>query len=75
VDTVEVAEQLRPLFDYLNRRGSFVGLDHEPDYLPILSRDVLKRIPTDDTGWEAMVPAEVAALIKKRGFFGYGRSR
>ena len=75
VDTVEVAPQLRPLFDYLNQRGSFVGLDHEPDHLPILSRDVLRRIPTGDTGWEAMVPAEVAALIKKRGFFGHDRSR
>ncbi|MGY1778930.1 TonB-dependent receptor [Geodermatophilus sp. SYSU D01036] len=75
VDTLEVAEQLRPLFDYLNRRGSFVGLEHKPDHLPILSRDVLKRIPTEDTGWEAMVPPEVAALIKKRGFFGYDRSR
>ncbi|MGY1649630.1 TonB-dependent receptor [Geodermatophilus sp. SYSU D01119] len=75
VDTVEVAPQLRPLFDYLNQRGSFVGLDHEPDHLPILSRDVLRRIPTEDTGWEKMVPAEVAALIKKRGFFGHDRSR
>jgi hypothetical protein len=75
VDTVEVDEQLRPLFDYLNRRGSFVGLDHQPDYLPILSRDVLKRIPTEDTSWESMVPPEVSAVIKKRGFFGYDRAR
>jgi hypothetical protein len=75
LDTVEVPEQLRPLFDYLNRRGSFVGLDHKPEYLPILSRDVLKRIPTEDTGWESMVPPEVAALIRKRGFFGYDRAR
>ena len=76
VDSVEVAEELRPLFDYLNRRGSFVGLDdYEPDYLPILSRDVLKRIPSEDTSWEAMVPPEVGALIKKRGFFGYDRAR
>jgi hypothetical protein len=76
VDSVQVADELQPLFDYLNRRGSFVGLDdYEPDYLPILSRDVLKRIPTEDTSWEAMVPPEVAALIKKRGFFGYDRAR
>jgi hypothetical protein len=75
-DSVQVADELQPLFDYLNRRGSFVGLDdYEPDYLPILSRDVLKRIPTEDTSWEVMVPPEVAALIKKRGFFGYDRAR
>jgi hypothetical protein len=76
VDTVPVAEDLQLLFDYLKRRGSFVGVDdYTPDYLPILSRDVLKRIPTDDRSWEAMVPAEVGELIKRRGFFGYPRER
>jgi hypothetical protein len=76
VDTVAVSAELQPLFDYLSRRGSFVGLDdYKPDYLPILSRDVLKRIPSDDPSWESMVPAEVCALIKKRGFFGYQRDR
>src|SRR3954467_12135277 len=76
VDTVAVADYLQPLYDYLARRGSFVGLDnYKPDYLAILSRDVLKRIPTEDTTWESMVPAEVGELVRKRGFFGYQRAR
>jgi hypothetical protein len=76
VDTVEVSGELQPLYDYLFRRGSFVGLDnYKPDYLPILSRDVLKRISSDDGDWEVMVPPEVCELIKKRGFFGYQRTR
>jgi len=76
VDTVSVGEFLQPLYDYLAKRGSFVGLDnYKPDYLPILSRDVLQRIPTDDQTWESMVPPEVAALIKKRRFFGFERGR
>jgi hypothetical protein len=76
VDTAAVADEQQPLYDYLAGRGSFVGLDnYKPDYLPILSRDVLKRIPTDDTSWEPMVPPEVCELIKKRGFFGYHRDR
>ena len=76
VDTVAVADYLQPLYDYLARRGSFVGLDNfKPDYLPILSRDVLQRIPTEDTTWESMVPPEVAELIRKKGFFGYRRTR
>ncbi|MGY1618767.1 TonB-dependent receptor [Geodermatophilus sp. SYSU D00691] len=76
VDTVRVAEELRPLYEYLNARGSFVALqDYKPDYLPILSRDVLRRIPTEDTTWESQVPVEVAELIKKRGFFGFPRER
>jgi hypothetical protein len=72
VDNVSVAPDLQPLYDYLARRGSFVDLDnYKPDYLHIFSRDVLHRIATGDSAWEAMVPAAVADLIKKRAFFGY----
>jgi len=75
IDNLAVGDELQPLYDYLARRGSFVDLDnYKPDFLPILSRDVLRRIASGDSTWEAMVPAEVAALIKKRGFFGYQRS-
>jgi hypothetical protein len=35
---------------------------------------VLRRIAAQDDAWEAMVPAEVAELIKRRAFFGYSRS-
>jgi hypothetical protein len=71
---LSVAPELQPLFDYLARRGSFVHLDcYRPDYLPILSRDVLRRIAAGDQAWEAMVPAAVAELIIKRSFFGYQR--
>jgi hypothetical protein len=74
VENVRVGEELQPLYDYLARRGSFVDLDnYKPEYLPIMSRDVLKRIAAGDTQWESMVPGEVASMIKKRGFFGYHR--
>ena len=63
------------LGDYLARRGSFVGLDnYKPEYLPILSRDVLRRIASGDALWETMVPHEVGDLIKKRSFFGYHKT-
>ncbi len=75
VDTVQVALELQKLFGYLHDRGSFVALDnYNPDYLPILSRDVVKRIGEGDSKWEQMVPVAVCDLIKKRGFFGYGKS-
>jgi hypothetical protein len=74
VDTVQVEPELQPLYDYLNRRGSFVDLDnYKPDYLPILSRDVLRRIAAGDEVWETQVPEAVAELIKKRAFFDYHR--
>ena len=73
VDTVKVSDELQPLYEYLHRRGSFVCTDtSDPEYLKIFSRDVLKRI-AGGTGWESMVPPQVADLIKQRGFFGYQR--
>lgn len=72
VNTLKVSHELRPLYDYLAGRGSFVPLDnHKPEYLSIFSRDVLKRIASQDASWEEMVPVQVAETIKKRRFFGY----
>jgi hypothetical protein len=72
VDDIKVQPEIQPLYDYLAGRGSFVNLDNFcPEYLPIFSRDVLRRIAANDESWETMVPGEVAALIKKRAFFGY----
>ena len=64
--------ELQPLYDYLVGRGSFVQLDNfNPKYLPIFSRDVLKRIASGDESWDEMVPPQVAEIIRQRGFFGY----
>lgn len=72
-DTMKVAPELTKLYGYLADRGSFVDLDnHDPKVLSILSRNVLDKIGKGDPGWEAMVPKEVADLIKNRCFFGYG---
>jgi CBS domain-containing protein len=72
VEDMRVDPALQPLFDYLARRGSFVDLDnYRPEYLPILSRDVLRRIAAGDDAWQEMVPAAVAELIVRRSFFGH----
>ncbi|HEY1004397.1 MAG TPA: hypothetical protein VGD83_32645, partial [Streptosporangiaceae bacterium] len=72
VDDIKVQADLQPLYDYLAGRGSFVDLDnYRPDCLHIFSRDVLRRIAAGGESWESMVPDEVAALIKRRSFFGY----
>jgi hypothetical protein len=72
IHTVKVKADLQPLYDYLVGRGSFVQLDnYNPEYLPIFSRDVLKRIASGDETWDQMVPPQVAEIIRHRGFFGY----
>ncbi|HJZ08324.1 MAG TPA: hypothetical protein VJ283_09600, partial [Trebonia sp.] len=72
VNDIKVRTELQPLYDYLAGRGSFVHLDnYRAEWLPIFSRDVLRRIAASDDSWETMVPEEVAELIKRRGFFGF----
>ena len=75
VEDMLVDPGLQPLFDYLAGRGSFVHLaDYRPEYLPIYSRDVLRRIASGDREWESMVPPAVADLIRRRSFFGHRRA-
>jgi hypothetical protein len=75
VEDLTFDPMLQPLFDYLAGRGSFVHLDnYKPDYLSILSRDVLKRIAAGDHEWERMVPPAVAEAIIARSFFGHHKN-
>jgi hypothetical protein len=72
IHTLKVNPELQLLYNYLVGRGSFVQLDNfNPKYLPIFSRDVLKRIASGDESWDEMVPPQVAEIIRQRGFFGY----
>jgi hypothetical protein len=69
---VQVPDHLRDLYAYLLENhyiDSIVGFD--PAILHIFSRDVLQRIRKSDAAWETMVPAPVAAAIKRRRLFGY----
>ena len=72
VGNLHVTAELKPLYDYLNQRGSFVNLDNfKSEYLSIFSRDVLKKIAAHDETWEEAVPPEVAEVIKRHSLFGY----
>jgi len=72
VDTLEVAPNLRNLYKHLTENGDVEGIkDFKKEFLIIYSRNVLSKIHSGDSSWETMVPAEVASLIKEKGFFGY----
>ena len=72
VENVEMPENLRSLYHYMVERGKIKQLDNfDTSLLNIFSRDVLQRIKNGDTSWEAMVPSEVAEVIRRRRFFGY----
>jgi hypothetical protein len=72
VDNLDVAPRLRKLYGYLVDNGCIKQLENvNRDFLHIFSRDALRKIRSGDRTWEAMVPPEVAAIIKARRFLGY----
>ena len=72
VETLQVPAEVVNLYQYLRERGSFVGLDnYRPEYLSILSREVMSLIAKGDPAWESMVPDAVAVIVKARRYFGY----
>lgn len=75
VQNLEVAANLRKLYEFLVERGCIQQLSNfNPEYLSIFSRDVLKKIESGDSAWETMVSEKVAEVIKQRHFFGHQES-
>jgi hypothetical protein len=71
---IEVAPNLRSLFQYLIDNQYVQEItDYHPEYMRIHPPDVLAKLQSGDSGWERMVPPEVAHIIKQREFFGYRR--
>jgi hypothetical protein len=71
VENLPIPPEATKLYGYLVDRGSVLPLsNYKPEYLRILSRDVLRRIQTGDASWEKDVPPEIAKVIKERALFG-----
>lgn len=71
VQNLAIAPELRKLYEYLVEKGCIEQLhSYDPDHLSTFSREVLRMIQTGDPDWIKHVPDEVAAVIKRRGFFG-----
>jgi hypothetical protein len=75
VETLQVAPELRKLYEHLVEKGCIEQLDnYNPAYLSIFSRDVIQQIKAGDPSWCEHVPPEVAEVIRRRGFFGHRRT-
>ncbi len=74
VENLEIAPEIRSLYEYLVNKGCIEQLDsYDPQHLKTFSREVLRQIQAGEMGWVEHVPAEVAELIERRGFFGFRR--
>ena len=66
-----IPQEIKFLFQHLMERGQVADIeDFNEENLHIFSKDVLQKIKFDETGWEQMVPAKVADLIKEKYLFG-----
>src|SRR5271154_1443398 len=71
VQNLKMPGALQSLYCHLVERGRIKQLDNfDESVLHIFSRDVLRRIKDHDSSWEAMVPPEIAQVIKDRHYFG-----
>ncbi len=74
VENLQVAPELRTLYQYLVDKKCIEQLDsYNRQHLATFSREVLKQIQSGDPEWINHVPAEVAEVIQRRGFFGHRR--
>ncbi len=74
VTNLQIAPELRKLYEYLLEKRCVEQLDnYNPQCLQTFSREVLKQIQAGDMAWTEHVPAEVADVIQRRGFFGFKR--
>ncbi|WDE99086.1 TonB-dependent receptor [Lentisphaera profundi] len=70
VETFKVEPRLQLLFDFIKQHGKLKDItSYNPDFLPVYSRKVLKKIANGEAGWEDDVPEAVAEVIKKRKYF------
>ena len=73
-ENMRVEPNLRHLHAYLVENHFIEGLDVvERERTSVFPKDVFAMIQSNEAGWERLVPDKVAALIKERNLFQYGR--
>lgn len=71
-----IPEGVKFLYQHLRDSRQVADVEgFNSDILHIFSKEVLREIRNAGSGWEEMVPAQVAALIKEKLLFGYPAER
>ena len=74
-DTLKVHPRMKELYKFFKTNGKLVDIeDYDPEILDVFSREVLKKIEYNQTGWEAMLPNGVAQLIKDQALFNFNNT-
>jgi len=71
-ETLIIHPRIKELYKFFKFNGKVVDIEnYNPKNLEVFSREVLKMIRQCKPGWENMLPAGVAKIIKKKKLFGY----
>lgn len=71
-ENLKVHPRMKELYKFFKFNGKVVDIDNfDPSNLQVFSREVLKMIHHGKSGWENMLPAGIAEIIKKHKLFGY----
>jgi len=71
-DSLDVEAKLSHLYRYFVENGFIEAIrEFDPGELHVTPGDVLAGIQSGDPGWEKLVPPQAAAVIKRKGLFGY----
>ncbi|MCC2591414.1 TonB-dependent receptor [Chryseobacterium sp. MFBS3-17] len=69
---LKVTDHLKDLYKFFKLNNRIKDIDsYNPEYAEIYSREILRKITHNESGWEEQIPDGVAELIKERGMFGY----
>lgn len=71
-ETLKVHPRMKELYKFFKYNGKVVDITNfNPKNLEVFSREVLKMINENRSGWETMLPTGVAQIIKEQELFGY----
>ena len=71
-ENLKVHPRMKELYKFFKFNGKVIDIkDIDRNNLEIFSREVLKMISKGRTGWEQMLPAGIAEVIKQHKLFGY----
>ncbi len=69
-NNVKVHPRMKELYKFFKYNGKVMDIiDYDPEIMHIFSRDVLKKIISDEKGWEEMLPKGIAKTIKEKNLF------
>ncbi|HZJ35080.1 MAG TPA: TonB-dependent receptor [Gillisia sp.] len=71
-ENLKVHPRMKELYKFFKYNGKVLDIkDYNPEFLDILSREILQMINDGKSGWEKMLPESTSEMIKNQNLFGY----